>query len=231
MEKQCEYGCGQPARYQMSSGKWCCETSYNKCPAIRAKNAKGLKKAHANGRIKMKGFSDIDRWKSNRQKILQALPKAFRLASGVSNQKLKKYMLEYLGYFYRCEICGISEWQGQPLNLELDHIDGNNVNNELTNLRFLCPNCHSQTITFSGKNKNTGFKKVDDDVIISLMKQGFNNHQILKKLKLSGSGNYRRLNKLRLQLSAELGNFSVESGEFREPLTDLLDADGNPEPS
>lgn len=51
-----------------------------------------------------------------------------------------------------CNICGISEWQGNKLSLQLDHIDGNNKNNLVDNLRLLCPNCHSQTDTFCGKN-------------------------------------------------------------------------------
>lgn len=54
---------------------------------------------------------------------------------------------------YRCSICGNEgEWLGQPLSLQLDHINGINNDNRLDNLRFLCPNCHSQTDTFSGKN-------------------------------------------------------------------------------
>ena len=43
-------------------------------------------------------------------------------------------------------------YNGKPLTLQLDHIDGNPINNNLENLRFLCPNCHSQTDTFAGKN-------------------------------------------------------------------------------
>ena len=50
-----------------------------------------------------------------------------------------------------CEICGISEWNGQELKCHLDHIDGNKDNNEFENLRIICPNCHSQTDTFCFK--------------------------------------------------------------------------------
>jgi len=48
----------------------------------------------------------------------------------------------------QCEACGITEWMGNPLPFELDHIDGNRSNNCLDNLRMLCPNCHAQTETW-----------------------------------------------------------------------------------
>jgi hypothetical protein len=52
-----------------------------------------------------------------------------------------------------CNMCGLSKiWNGRPLVLHIDHIDGCNTNNEVHNLRFLCPNCHSQTETFGHKN-------------------------------------------------------------------------------
>lgn len=52
---------------------------------------------------------------------------------------------------YQCDCCGISEWQGKKLVLQLDHINGDNHDNRLENLHWLCPNCHSQTDTFCGK--------------------------------------------------------------------------------
>lgn len=54
---------------------------------------------------------------------------------------------------YQCDECGLSKWKGKKLSLHLDHIDGNAWNHELSNLRFLCPNCHSLTETYTGKNK------------------------------------------------------------------------------
>lgn len=54
---------------------------------------------------------------------------------------------------YECSKCGISSWNGQPLSLHLDHINGINNDHRIENLRFLCPNCHSQTDTYAGKNK------------------------------------------------------------------------------
>ena len=61
----------------------------------------------------------------------------------------------------KCEICGISEWFGKKLSLELDHKDGNRYNHKLKNLQILCPNCHSQTDTFRGKNKSGNGGMVD----------------------------------------------------------------------
>jgi transposase-like protein len=52
----------------------------------------------------------------------------------------------------RCERCGISEWRDAPLSLALHHINGDGRDNRLENLQFLCPNCHSQTENFAGRN-------------------------------------------------------------------------------
>ncbi len=52
----------------------------------------------------------------------------------------------------KCEKCDIVEWNGLPAPLQLDHIDGDRLNNLIDNLRILCANCHAQTDTFCGKN-------------------------------------------------------------------------------
>jgi ssDNA-binding Zn-finger/Zn-ribbon topoisomerase 1 len=67
---------------------------------------------------------------------------------------IHRYVLEK--YNYSCTVCGISEWNKQPIVLELEHIDGNGFNNNEDNLRVLCPNCHSQTKTYKSKNKGSG---------------------------------------------------------------------------
>lgn len=55
---------------------------------------------------------------------------------------------------YKCVECGLGDqWNGKPITLQLDHINGINDDHRLTNLRFLCPNCHSQTASYAGRNK------------------------------------------------------------------------------
>ena len=55
-----------------------------------------------------------------------------------------------------CSACGIKDWNNTPLVFDLDHIDGDSYNNSPDNLRLLCPNCHSQTPTYKGRNSGKG---------------------------------------------------------------------------
>jgi hypothetical protein len=65
-------------------------------------------------------------------------------SSYLKNRLLKEGILKN-----KCALCGQGpEWNGKPLSLQLDHIDGVHNNNSPENLRLLCPNCHSQTVTF-----------------------------------------------------------------------------------
>ena len=57
---------------------------------------------------------------------------------------------------YSCSSCGIDEWNGSRISLEVEHKDGDSSNNSPSNVCFLCPNCHSQTETFKVKNKGNG---------------------------------------------------------------------------
>ena len=67
--------------------------------------------------------------------------------------KLKNWLLKNNLKENKCEICGISEWNGKQLNCQLHHKYGNPHNNCLENLMIICPNCHSQTENFTAKNK------------------------------------------------------------------------------
>lgn len=67
---------------------------------------------------------------------------------------VKRYVLEKQEY--KCLDCGISDYNNKPINLELDHIDGDPYNNNINNLRCICPNCHSQSSNYKNRNKGNG---------------------------------------------------------------------------
>jgi AcrR family transcriptional regulator len=51
-----------------------------------------------------------------------------------------------------CERCGLREWLGEPMSMQLHHINGRGKDNRLENLEFLCPNCHALTVNWGGRN-------------------------------------------------------------------------------
>ena len=69
-----------------------------------------------------------------------------------SSSSIKRLLLKNNLKEYKCEICGLTEWMGKQITLELHHINGDNMDNRLENLQLLCPNCHSMTDNFRGKN-------------------------------------------------------------------------------
>jgi len=69
---------------------------------------------------------------------------------------------------YKCVICGMSSHNGEPLTLQLDHINGVHTDCRFENLRLLCPNCHSQTPTFAGRQNWKNIVVTDADLIYAL---------------------------------------------------------------
>ena len=74
--------------------------------------------------------------------------KDIKTRSGIRRRIIEENLLPY-----KCNECGISEWNGKKLSLHLDHINGSGWDHKISNLRLLCPNCHSQTTTYTGRNK------------------------------------------------------------------------------
>lgn len=83
------------------------------------------------------------------------LQKRINVKSGkASARAVKSYLLDKFGRV--CFDCGNTTWLNKPIPIELEHIDGNHKNNNLENVKLLCPNCHALTPTYKGKNKGRG---------------------------------------------------------------------------
>jgi len=76
--------------------------------------------------------------------------------------KLKNRLLKEGIKEHKCEKCNLKMWLGQPIPLELNHINGNNIDHRINNLELICPNCHAQTPNYRGKNKMSALSEKRD---------------------------------------------------------------------
>lgn len=120
-----------------------------KCGYTNIGNRSTIKK-----RIKLLNLS-IEHFKKYKipKKEKKQLSEIFIINSISCRSNIKKRLLNDLKWEYKCNKCGINEWQGKKISLELEHINGINNDNRIENLELLCPNCHSITPTFRTKNK------------------------------------------------------------------------------
>jgi len=113
---------------------------------------------------------------------------------------IRRLVIKYKLIPYKC-VCGIeNSWQGTAITLQLDHKDGDRKNHKLENLRFLCPNCHSQTTTFCGENKSK--VNVTDEMLITALNKYSNIRQALLAVGLDNGRNYSRAKKLLVNIRA-----------------------------
>jgi len=198
---KCAYGCGNEAKYTMKNGKPCCESHNSKCPSLRLKNSNGTKQSHSNGKRNYKHLDAVRNWSVGKTALEDD---RIKLTAEVTKKStLFNWMTKYRSY--ECELCKLSEWQGKYIRLHIDHIDGDRTNNDITNLRWLCPNCHAQTPTYCGKN-NSGKKKVADDVLLEALKTNTSIHSALRSVGLADSGNRGRA-----KILMRLHNISFEN--------------------
>ena len=107
----------------------------------------GLDTAHFTGAAHMRGKPALRRLPA--EEVLVVKPRGSRRTQPYL---LRRALIE-VGMPYECEMCGIGgAWQGRPLILHVDHVNGDCLDSRVENLRFLCPNCHTQTATWAGRN-------------------------------------------------------------------------------
>lgn len=116
----------------------------------------------------------------------------FRYGNNIKAANMLDALVELRGH--QCEECKLTEWNNHKIPLEVHHIDGDKINNNLENLQLLCPNCHALTENWRGKNIN---KKenvpIDDEKFVQALKENKNVRQALLSLGLSAAGgNYQR---------------------------------------
>jgi Zn finger protein HypA/HybF involved in hydrogenase expression len=152
--KQCLF-CGVNLPYEKRANRFCdrsCSASYNNRGVTR--------------HIKRSNFCTCGKPKTLQNKYCKdcaqnhVYNKVTTLENAKNDKIRKRIILEQRGH--RCERCGLEEWMGESIPLELDHIDGNSDNNTAENLRLICPNCHAQTETYKGANtgKDTSRQKM-----------------------------------------------------------------------
>jgi 5-methylcytosine-specific restriction endonuclease McrA len=125
-----------------------------------------------------------------------SLEEVFKKDSKITQHGLREYIQKYNAIEYRCSKCGCNgHWQDGEIRLEIHHKDGDNHNNEIDNLTYLCPNCHALTDNFRGRNKkqSQNGRFVSEEDFVKALKEWPNIRQALLSLNLTArGGNYDR---------------------------------------
>lgn len=200
----CDYGCNKDAVYTLKNGKNCCSKRPAGCTVLKKLNSEKTKEVYAtHKRLPMKDVykklsTDIkDKMNWAKGKTLTPNELIFTENSTYANEMVKQRIVKDNLLVYKCVKCNLDSWQSETIVLDLDHINGNNRDNRLENLRYLCPNCHSQTDTYKGRNKNSGSVKITDQELLSAYAKCSNIRQALLEVGLAAKGgNYERMKKL-----------------------------------
>jgi len=152
--KKC-INCENLIPYEKRFNKFCsksCSAKYNNIGIRRNGNEPGFCK-FCNQKLKRSIGKFCNNQCANKYKSNQTVEK-IKLGLITAPKTLKNYLKEIKPL--ECEICKTKKWNNQQVPLTMDHIDGNSDNNNLDNLRLICPNCDALLPTFAGRNKGNG---------------------------------------------------------------------------
>lgn len=189
--------CGKEIDGTFGSGRFCSRSCANRkkhTEETKSKISESVKAVDRSNRsiedIKKFAKQASDKWKE--KSLNRILTSDYNSLS--YGQLKKRIILEQEG---KCNVCGLDSWLGKPIVFEFEHKDGNRDNNERNNLEVLCPNCHSLTDTWRGRNKNSQMirkKHISDDEIVEAFIKTGNIRQTLIFVGLAPKGaNYGRV--------------------------------------
>tara|TARA_R110000751_G_scaffold12517_1_gene42944 strand:- start:90 stop:839 length:750 start_codon:yes stop_codon:yes gene_type:complete len=186
MSKSCNK-CGTnftPAKGLLNFCSLSCRNSREFSAEAKLKKSIKSRKAWEDGRMDVVDFSEVN----NRAHKIEKCKSTWNKKYLKEREKGKLHSWDTLRKYHfiiqnnTCEVCGTREWNGESVPLELHHVDGDRTNNGDDNLQVLCPNCHSQTPNFCGRNrkssptnllgKNEVFdNRIDDFALRDLIKE------------------------------------------------------------
>lgn len=156
--------CGKPIPYEKRNQKFCSHS----CSAKMSNHLRNKNKLIVFGqclnckkdlyRKNKKYCSNLCQKQFNQQQIFKEVEEKgyfpFNEKTNETNRVfVRKYLISKFGY--KCSVCGLSEWMGQPIPLVADHIDGDTSNHKIENFRMVCENCNALLPTYKSKNRKS----------------------------------------------------------------------------
>jgi len=155
-------------------------------------------------KIRKKYNLDISHWKGqscNKGQIFgpkRPIEDYLNNKAYITSYALKRRLIKEKIKEHKCEICLNTTWLDQPIPLELHHENSNHSDNTLSNLKLVCPNCHTTTDNYRAKKKGKSRNAIiSENVLVEAIKTTNNKRQALIKVGLAAKGgNYRRIDNL-----------------------------------
>ena len=138
----------QPSKGLINYCSMSCRNSRSRPESVRRKISEGVKK---------NGYLQSEEWLANltaanrREDVIQKKRETWVKKRNYETAHMDSLKKWYLEENQSCESCGTTEWNGNPIVLEVHHIDSDTTNNNFDNFKALCPNCHSQTVGWRGR--------------------------------------------------------------------------------